>query len=402
MKQAFKAVQISEHVYWVGAIDFSLREFHGYATQRGTTYNAYLVVGEKVTLIDTVKAPYKGEMLARISSVTEPDNIDVIISNHSEMDHSGCLAEVIDLVQPESVLASAKGVEALREHFGLDCVEALADGESLGVGDLTLSFYETRMLHWPDSMFTYLHADGILFSQDGFGMHLASFERFADELDPPILEYEAAKYYANILLPYSNLVSKTLERVSQSGLDIRMVAPDHGPIWRKDIPKVLDWYAKWADQKPTCKALVVYDTMWHSTELMAKAIGEGVSAGGARALLLPLAGSHRSDVATQLLDAGALVVGSPTMNNNIFPTLSDVLTYIKGLRPKNLIGAAFGSYGWGGEANKQLLAVLEEMKVQLVGEAIKAKYVPDEAALGQCYELGLQIAAKLKEVVGNS
>jgi len=403
MGDVLKAVKVTDRVWWVGAVDWSLRDFHGYATGRGSSYNAYLVLAEKVTLIDTVKRPFKDEMLSRIGSVIDPKRIDYIISNHAEMDHSGCLPEVTDIVRPEKVFASSQGVKALRAHFHLseEAVTPVKDGETLSLGDVTLTFIETRMLHWPDSMFTYLADERLLFSQDAFGMHLASVERFADEIDESILEFEAAKYFANILLPYSPLILKLLEKVRASGLQIDVIAPDHGPIFRKNIDWILQRYAQWALQKPTRKAVVVYDTMWQSTEKMARAICEGLAAGGAAAKLMPLKGSHRSDVATEILDAGALLVGSPTINNTIFPTVADVLTYLKGLRPRNLIGAAFGSYGWSGESVDRINAILKEMKVELVSEGVKVRYVPDDAALLQCRDLGILVAEKLQAMCSN-
>jgi len=256
---------------------------------------------------------------------------------------------------------------------------------------------ETRMLHWPDSMFTYLAEEEVLFSQDAFGMHLASSERFADEIDDDILGYEARKYFANILLPLSSFVTRLLGKVSQLGIKVSMVAPDHGPIWRKNIDRILQLYSRWAAQERTKKGIVVYDTMWQSTAMMARAIGEGLGSGGVGAKVMPLRSCHRSDVATEMLDAGALLVGSPTLNNNMFPTVSDVLTYLKGLKPRNLIGAAFGSYGWSGEAVKHINSVLAEMNVDLVGEGVKANYVPDERALSECFSLGALVAQKLNE-----
>lgn len=396
----FKAIRISEHVWWVGAIDWHLRDFHGYATERGTTYNAFLVMGEQITLVDTVKAPFVDEMLARISDIVDPTRIDYIISNHAEMDHSGALPQLVDLAKPQKVFASPLGVKALGDHFHRDLdLVAVKDGDTLALGGLRMQFYETRMLHWPDSMFSYLAEDGVLFTNDAFGMHLASSERFDDEIDPHILRWEAEKYVANILLPYTPLISKLLERVGGLDLDIRTLAPDHGPVWRTNIPTVLEWYGRWAEQRPTKKAVVVYDTMWGSTATMARAISEGLQAGGAQPKLLPLNASNRSNIATELLEAGALLVGSPTLNNHMFPTVADVLTYLKGLRPKNLVGAAFGSYGWGGEGVGQVQEMLAAMKVELVGDGLKAKYVPDAAVLNACYDLGVAVAAKLQEKI---
>lgn len=394
-----KAVKVSERVYWVGAIDWNIRDFHGYATQRGSTYNAYLVMGKDPILIDTVKAPFKDELLARINSVIDPKKIKYIISNHTEMDHSGLLPDMIDIINPEKVFASVKGLDALSQHFKFNReITPVKNGESLKLGDLNFSFLETRMLHWPDSMFSYLHEEKLLFSSDAFGMHLASSERFDDEIDPAILEYEGKKYYANIILPYSPLVLKLLDKVGQLGIEIKTIAPDHGPIWRKNIPVVLAHYRQWAEQKPTRKAVVVYDTMWQSTAKMANAITDGMIKAGVSVKILKLRESHRSDVVTESIDAAALLFGSPTLNNNLFPTVADCLVYLKGLRPQNKIGAVFGSYGWSGESVKYLREMLESMKIPVVDE-IQSQFVPTQEILEQCSALGTRVAEKIKEVV---
>jgi flavorubredoxin len=396
MKDVYSAIKVTDNVYWVGAIDWTIRDFHGYTTPRGSTYNAYLVMADDITLIDTVKAPFKDEMLSRIKSVVDPSKIKYIISNHSEMDHSGCLNEIIDFIKPEKVFASTTGVKTLKELFhDQHEIIALKDGDKLSLGNMELTFMETRMIHWPDSMFTYLAADELLFSQDAFGMHLASFERFADEIPAATLEYEGATYYANIVLPYSPIVLKALDKIAASGLKIKIIAPDHGPIWRKDIGRIIELYKQWALQKPTAKAVVVYATMWHSTEKMAEAISESLAQAGVRVKLLSMNETHRSEVVYEVLDAGALIVGSPTLNNNILPQMADVMTYLKGLKPANLIGAAFGSYGWSGESVKHLEATLKEMKVEIAAESISVKHVPDSDVLEKCHEMGKTIAAQL-------
>jgi len=400
MKESFKAVKITDTVYWVGAIDWTLQDFHGYLTKRGTTYNAYLIMDEKITLIDTVKLKYKNELIARISSVVDPGNIDYIISNHSEMDHSGCLPEIIKLIKPEKVFASKMGVKTLAAHFpgNTDIAEisAVDDLGTLNLGKLTLKFIETKMLHWPDSMFTYIEEEKFLFSQDAFGMHLATNHMFADEVDEGIVYYEAGKYYANILLPYSDRILKLLEQVTEMKLEINYIATDHGPIWRKDFDKVFGWYSKWAVQKPEKRAVIVFDTMWGSTEMMARAVSEGIKSEGISSKVLHLAGNHRSDIAKEILCAGAFIAGSPTINNKMFPTMADLFCYLGGLRPKNLIGFAFGSYGWSGESIKHLEEELKDMDVEITGPGIKAKYVPDDEILKECFNRGVEIAKRLK------
>jgi flavorubredoxin len=400
-ESVFDAVRISERVHWVGAIDWGLRDFHGYHTVRGSTYNAYLITAEDVILVDTVKAPFKDELLQRVASVTDPTNIRYLISNHAEMDHTGSLPQVLAEVEPEKVYASRMGVKALSDHFHMDReIVPVSDGDRLQIGGVDLTFLETKMLHWPDSMVTYLAEDKLLFSQDGFGMHLATSERFADEIDECLRDQEAAKYFANILLPYSQLILKLLDRIGELPVEIDILAPDHGPVYRKDLGWIFDRYAGWASQKPRKKAVIVYDTMWGSTGKMAKAIGEGLLESGISVKEMPLESNHRSDVVTEVLTAGALVVGSPTINNNLFPSMADVLTYLKGLKPRNLVGAAFGSYGWSGESTKYLAEYLEEMKVESVAEPLKVKYVPDAVSLAECRQLGREVAERLEEVAG--
>jgi flavorubredoxin len=398
MADIYSAIKISDSVYWVGAIDWSIRDFHGYTTPHGSTYNAYLILADKITLIDTVKASFKDEMMARIASIIDPSKIDYIVSNHSEQDHSGCLLDVINLVQPEKVFASVMGVKTLGDIFHNDCkIIPVKEGETVSLGNMDLKFMEARMIHWPDSMFSYLEKEGVLFSQDAFGMHLATFERFADELPMDMLEYEAATYYANIVLPYSPVVLKTMEKIEATGWAIKIFAPDHGPVWRKDLAFIIDLYKKWARQKPTNKAVVVYATMWHSTEMMAKAIAEALAGEGVRVKLLSMSDVHRSEVVYEVLEAGALIVGSPTLNNNILPQMADVMTYLKGLKPAHLIGAVFGSFGWSGESVKDLEAILRDMKVDIVAEPISIKHVPDKDVLERCSQLGKSIAVELKK-----
>ena len=397
MNSIAKAIKISDNVYWVGAVDWTVRDFHGYQTGRGTTYNAYLIMADKITLVDTVKSSFKDELLARISSVVDPGKIDYIISNHSEMDHSGCLPEMIEIIKPEKVFASAMGQKALEAHFGIGSkITPVKTGENLSLGNMNISFIETRMLHWPDSMFSYLKEEQILFSQDAFGMHLAVDKIFDDQNNWEILEEEAGKYFANILMPYSNLIIKLLESVQAMHLPVKFVATDHGPLWRSNIAKILGLYREWSEHKPVSRTIIVYDTMWNSTAIMAKAIGEGLAESGVEYKILPMSASHRSDVATELLKSGAIIAGSPTLNNNVFPTMADVLTYIKGLRPTNMIGASFGSYGWSGESVAQVGDYLKSMNIEMVGEGVKVKYVPTEADLKSCFELGKLVGTKLK------
>lgn len=400
--ETFRAIKVTDDVYWVGAIDWEIKDFHGYATGRGTTYNAFLILADKIALIDTVKRPFLDEMLSRIASVVEPSEIDCIVSDHSEMDHTGALPEAIRIIRPEQVFASVMGAKTLPAHFPLPCpITPVKDGETISLGNRSLSFLETRMLHWPDSMMAYLPEEELLFSQDGFGMHLASSELFADRLDAAVLRSEAAKYYANILLPYSPLVLKLKARIEAAGLKIRIIAPDHGPVWRKDPLTVVGWYAQWAARRPTRKAVVVYDTMWGSTALMARALGEGLRMGGAEIRILPLGKTTRADLATEVLEAGGLLVGSPTLNNGVFPTVADALSYLKGLKPRNLLGQAFGSHGWSGEGTGIIAQTLEAIGAEIAGPALRAVWVPSAADLESCFAAGETIGRRLAKNGGS-
>jgi len=398
MENYLKAVQVTEKVWWVGAIDWNLREFHGYRTARGTTYNAYLVVADKITLVDTVKAPFKEEMMQRVASVIgDPAKIDYIVSNHAEMDHSGALPAVIAEVKPEKVFASPMGVKALDAHFRLGPVlTPVKTGEVISLGNMSMTFVETRMLHWPDSMISYIPEQKILFSQDGFGMHLATDKLFADENDAAVVEQEMRRYYANILLLYAPQTLKLLEDLPKLNLAVDVIAPDHGPLWRGALlGRPMEYYAKWAAQQPEKRAVVVYSTMWHSTEKMAVAIADGIRASGAGVKLMSLEAHTRSDVATEVMCAGAFVVGSPTLNNQMYPAVADMLCYVRGLRPKNVLAAGFGSFGWSGEAVAQIYEQFAAMKLESAAEGLKIKYVPTDADLKNCFDYGMKIGEKI-------
>ncbi len=395
-------VQLVDDVWWVGVIDWDIRDFHGYSTERGSTYNSYLIKDDKVTLFDTVKKGFWGDMLQKVSRLVEPQKIDYLVVNHVEMDHSGSLPLAIELIKPEKVFCSKMAAKALEEHFHPQGwpLQVVGTGDSISLGKRTVHFLETRMVHWPDSMFSYVPEDRLLISNDGFGQHWATSERFDDQVDTSRLMRQAAKYYANILLLYSPIIQKLLKTVAEMNLDIDVIAPDHGLIWRKDPGSIIKAYDAWSRQITKPKALVIYDTMWRSTEMMAKAVAEGIFEQGVSVKLMNLKVNHRSDVMTEILDAEALVFGSPTLNNQMLPTVADLLTYAKGLKPTGRIGAAFGSYGWSGEAVKYIEAQMEEMKIELVAPGVRVKYVPDDEALGPCLELGRTIGQKVKEAAG--
>jgi flavorubredoxin len=392
-------IEVFKDIYWVGAVDWNIRDFHGYSVDKGSSYNAFLAIDDKVTLFDTVKRGFKNDLIGNIRQIIDPGEIDYLIVNHVEMDHSGLIAEIADLVQPEKIICSEMGKKNLLAHFHKEewPYEAVRTGDTISLGKRSVQFIETRMLHWPDSMFSYIPEDRLLISSDAFGQHLASSERFDDEVDLSMLLGHAAKYYANIILPYSALVQKLLAQVREIGLKIDMIAPDHGLIWRKNPQKILEHYDMWSQQKSKVKALVIYDTMWHSTEMMAKAIVEGLVEQGVSVQLFDLSSTHRSDIITEVLDAGALIIGSSTLNNGMLPHMADLLHYMKGLRPAKKIGAAFGSYGWSGEAVKLITTAMEEMKFEILDPGIKVQYVPQDDDLKKCTDLGRKIARTLKK-----
>jgi flavorubredoxin len=391
-------IKIADGIYDVGVTDWNVRDFHGYSTDLGTTYNSFLIVDEKTVLLDTVRKEFSDQLIDNISVVMDPKKIDCVISNHTEMDHSGGLARIMHKIgEDKPVYASKMGHKNLAKHFHQKFnYHPVASGEELSIGKRTLTFLETRMIHWPDSMFTYLNEDKILFSSDGFGQHYAGPEKYDDEVGDWIMGH-AKKYFANILLLYSTHIQKLLDKVLSLGLEFNMICPDHGIIWRKNPAKIVDAYVRWCRQEPQKKAVVVYDTMWHSTEKMANAIVSGINREGVSAKPLHLRKTHRSEIMVDVFDAKAVVVGSPTLNNQIYPSLADFLTYMKGLKPLNKIGAAFGSYGWSGEAVKMINKELEAMKIDIVDPGLRVQYVPDKDALENCYEFGRKIGTAVME-----
>lgn len=389
------SVALAPGVYWVGVVDWNIRDFHGYLTEDGSTYNAYLLIDEKITLIDTVKKEFVPEMLARVAEIVPLEKISYIVSNHVEMDHSGGLPEAVERIKPDKIFCSPQGKAGLSRHYKQDWpfVE-VRTGDEISLGRRTLTFLETPMLHWPDSMMTYLKEEELLFSSDAFGAHLASSERFDDQLPghPEDYAHQLKKYYANILMPFGTLVTQLLDKIAKMGLTFKTIAPDHGLIYRRHPEWVLSLYQKWAAGVPAPKGLVIYDTMWHSTEMLAQALIQGLTDAGVEAQLHHLRSTHSSDIVTEMLDAGLLLVGSPTLNNNLFPTVGQFLTYLKGLRPKNKAAAAFGSFGWSGEAVKLINQELEAMKLKLVHEGFKVKYIPEPEELAAARQLGEQLA----------
>jgi len=354
-----------------------------------------LIVDEKITLIDTVKYPFYEEMLTRIKDIVSPKEISYLVSNHVEMDHSSSLPMIFKETPNAQVIATERGVAGLRKHFKTDLpFVPVKEGDGLPIGKRTLKFIETPMLHWPDSMMTYLVDEGILFSMDGFGQHLATSRRFDDEVGLEIIMPEAAKYYANIVMPFAAQVLKTIDKAKT--LKINMLATSHGVIWRKNIGSIIEAYIKWASGEAEEKILVIYDTMWGSTEMMAKALVKGITNEGVEVKLFKLTGADTSEIIKEVLTAKAILVGSPTLNNGIFPTVAGFLEYMRGLRPKSKIGAAFGSYGWGKGAVRGIEEMLQKTKIELLDANLEFQFVPDKEELQKCVEFGSSVAKQVK------
>ncbi len=388
-------INLTEGIYWVGAIDWNLRDFHGYHTPRGTTYNSYLIVDEKIALVDTVKAPFFREMLGRIREIIDPGKIDYIIANHVEIDHSGSLPLMVKEAGGAKVVSTQKGKEGLGKYYAADWPSLVVrTGDKIELGKKSLEFIEAPMLHWPDSMFTYIRQEELLLPNDGFGQHLATSGRFDDETE--VAMEEAAKYYANILMPFSSLISRMLKKIGEMNLKIKMIAPSHGVIWRSEPGRIIEAYARWAAGETGKKILVIYDTMWESTAVMARVISEGIIDAGGEVKLLHMRRNEWSDIIKEILDARVILVGSPTLHNGLFPPVAGFLTYLKSLKPKGKIGAAFGSYGWSGGAVRKINEELKTAGMEVIEPGLSFRFRPDKGELDQSYQWGREIAGRVK------
>jgi len=354
------------------------------------------VRGEKTALVDTVKAGFFPEMLSRIESIMDPADIDYLIVNHAEMDHSGAIPLFMERVPNVQLIATDHCIKALERHYRQDLpIQKVRTGDEISLGNKTLQFLEAYMLHWPDSMFTYIKEDCILMPNDGFGQHYAGYHRFDDENPLESVMEEAAKYFGNILMPLAPLIPPLLKKVKKMGLPIDMIAPSHGIIWRSYPDKIIQAYTDWSKGIADDRVLIIYDTMWQSTETMAKAISQGISAAGVENKLIHVRKNHRSDIMKEILSSKILVIGSPTINEGIFPTVAELLIYLKGLRPLKKKGVAFGSYGWGGEAIPAINDAMKGMGFEVIDPGLSVMYVPGEEDLENCVALGEKIAASL-------
>lgn len=390
-------IQLMDSVYWVGAIDWNQRDFHGYITERGTTYNSYLIMDKKITLVDMVRENFTGEWFERIKQITDPAKIDFLICNHIEKDHSGALPEFVKQFPKIKIFSTKTAKAGLIKYYGNGLpIETVKTGDTLSLGNQTIRFIEVPMVHWPDSMLSYVPEHKLLLSNDAFGQHLASSGHFDDEVDTSILMSEAAKYYANLLIHLSPFIQKTLKKITELKLEIDMIAPSHGIVWRKDPGRIIQAYNDWSLYKTKEKVIIIYDTMWKSTEKMAQIMAETVTAAGIEVKQLKLRENHRSDIMAELLDAGGFMVGSPTLHRNLFPTVADFLCYLKGLKPQKKVAAAFGSHGWSGEAVRLIMDVLKEIRLETIEPGVGVQYLPDENDNKQLKDLANKMITRLK------
>lgn len=387
--------ELKPGIHWVGALDWESHTFHGHelSIHRGTSYNAYLIRDDKTALIDTVWTPFSQVLIDNVRSLVDPSAIDYIIINHSEIDHAGTLPALKRLAPKAKLLVSRKGMDSVPGHFHVDWdLQAVKTGDSLSLGKHTLRFIEAPMLHWPDSMFTYVDGASLLLSNDAFGQHYAAAYRFNDQVDQTELYQEALKYYANILTPFSSLVLKKIDELLALNLPVDMIAPSHGIIWRQDPLQIVRQYQQWARQQADPRAVIVYDTMWQATRKMADAIGEGLADGGVDHKVFHAVTSDRNDMLAEIFKARAVIVGSPTLNNGVLPTIWPLLHDMKGLKFKHKLGGVFGTYGWSGEGNGIIEAHLKDCKFALPLPSIRCKWQPDAEVLANCRAYGRKLA----------
>jgi flavorubredoxin len=385
---------LRENIHWVGYVDWSVRDFHSYDTAHGTTYNAYLVRDEKTALIDTVKAPYAGHLLQSVAALCDPAQIDYVVCNHAEPDHAGALPRVLAACPNATLLCNKKCAATLGQYHDTSGwkIQLVATGGTIPLGKRTLRLMDTPMVHWPESMFTYIGEEKLLFSMDAFGQHYACSQRFDDETSLAAVLDEAKTYYANIVMPYGKAVAACLDQAA--ALEITTIAPSHGVIWRRHAAEILRAYRDWSAGRAKPKVLVIYDTMWESTAAMAEAILAGASLPGVETVLIHVRHSNLTRIASEVLDAAAIAIGSPSVNREMMPQLAAALCHLQGLRPTNKVGFAFGSYGWGRGGPEAIHEWLQSMPWEIVREPLRAQYRPTPEILDECRAAGKLLAEK--------
>ncbi|MFP4057176.1 MAG: flavodoxin domain-containing protein [Candidatus Brocadiia bacterium] len=387
--------EVADGVWWVGVVDWGLRRFHGHelSTHRGSSYNAYLIRDEKTVLVDTVWDPFAERLIENIRQVADPASIDIVVANHAEADHSGALPAVMRHCPEATVVVSKRGRESLEGHYHQPWnFQAVGTGDRIPIGQGELVFVEAPLLHWPDSMFTYLTGRNVLMPNDAFGQHYATAYRFNDQVDQRELFEEALKYYVNILTPFSKRVVQKIEELTALELPVDLIAPSHGVLWRERPLQIVERYRQWAAQEPEPRAAVLYDTMWNGTRRMAEAIGDGLAQAGVDHKLIHAATTDRNDALVEVFRARTVAVGSPTFNGGLLPTITPILEDIRGLKFQNKQGAAFGSYGWSGEAVGIIEQRFADAKIPLAAEGIRCKWQPSADDLEACRAFGAQLA----------
>lgn len=388
--------QINEYISWIGKTDWELKKFHGdeFTTNKGSSYNAYLIQDEKTVLIDTVWLPYDKEFVNNLKQEIDIHKIDAIIMQHGEVDHSGSLIELMREIPNTPIYCTANGIKSMKGQYHQDWdFIPVKTGDTLNIGKHTLKFIEAPMLHWPDTMFTYMEGADVLFSNDGFGQHLASEYLYADEVEQSVLWEQALTYYANILAPFGLLVNKKIQEILAMNLKIQMICPSHGLIWRKNPEQIIQKYLEWANNYQENQITILYDTMWNSTRKMAEAIAEGIQETDKEVTIkiMNTAKDDKTEVLTQVFKSKMILVGSPTVNNGYLHSIAGILEMIKGMKLKNKKAVAFGSYGWSGEAVKQITESLAKAGFEIINDGIKQMWTPDEEMKKQCIEFGKAI-----------
>ncbi len=400
-KEGDMSLKVVNNVFWVGKIDWDLRKFHGdeYSTHRGSTYNSYLIKEEKTALIDTVWAPFSKEFIENLAKEIDLKKIDYVIANHAEIDHSGALPELMRHIPDTPIYCTKNGVKSIKGHYHQDWnFNIVKTGDRLSLGQKELIFVEAPMLHWPDSMFSYLTEDNVLFSNDAFGQHYASEYMFNDLVDQNELFNECIKYYANILTPFSSLVIKKIKEVLSFNLPLDIICTSHGIVWREKPEQIVEKYMEWADSYRENQITIIYDTMWNGTRVMAEKIASGISEADreVNVKLFNLAKTDKNDVITEIFKSKAILMGSPTINRGILVSVAGLLEEVKGLQFKNKKASAFGCYGWSGESTKIISESLKAAGFELVDEGIKAMWNPDDENIARGLKYGRQFASNLQ------